>query len=525
MKFQKLGWFIIGILIIGAASACAEEPTSKADFIVVQMNDVYRLDAVENDRSGGMGRVLSLVRKTQSDYGAPVYIFHAGDFLFPSLESQYFQGEQMVEGMNFLNAASPLIVVPGNHEFDSKNPEVFRRAINQSQFSWLASNIRWALQPPLSKQKILPDTLIRIGNISIGVFGLTLHGAHEGKDRDYASMDVRYRCIAEEKIQKLKRKGAGIIIALTHLSMAQDRLIADLHKTYPEFLWVAGGHEHTAMYSPLTDSTALITKGDSNARRVWRVFFSAARKPAQVYAERLSLNSTIPLASDYQRQIVEKFRDRLLRKIPFLYQKIGETTVPIDASEETVRSAESNWGNFLTDVMRGAFADVEADMAIINGGALRLDDRIPGEIRFEHLFRTLVFPTRIGMVWLRGADIRNAVLEHAVGTHPGDGRFLQVSGVKFKFDWTLPVGARVSDVFVRTPNGWEPLHPEKLYAVAVTEYLLKGGDGYRFGELAQMSLPPAGDLKWMAVAAITDSLARGKAIAPKLEKRIVEISR
>jgi 5'-nucleotidase len=88
--------------------------------------------------------------------------------------------------------------------------------------------------------------------------------------------------IADRKMRELEQRGAEAIVALTHLDLAQDRRIAALKRTHPRLLWVAGGHEHFLIHDPATDSTALITKGDSNARRVWRVVVlraGAGRRP------------------------------------------------------------------------------------------------------------------------------------------------------------------------------------------------------------------------------------------------------
>ena len=53
--------------------------------------------------------------------------------------------------------------------------------------------------------------------------------------------------------------------------MSDDRQLSQLRRAHPKFMWIAGGHEHYAQHEALTADSALITKGDSNARKVWRV--------------------------------------------------------------------------------------------------------------------------------------------------------------------------------------------------------------------------------------------------------------
>ena len=59
--------------------------------------------------------------------------------------------------------------------------------------------------------------------------------------------------------------------------------------------------------------------------------------------------------------------------------------VPLDGLEETVRSRESNWANFIVDQMRRAFGEENADLAFINGGTLRIDDIISDATSFSRM--------------------------------------------------------------------------------------------------------------------------------------------
>lgn len=172
--------------------------------------------------------------------------------------------------------------------------------------------------------------------------------------------------------------------------------------------------------------------------------------------------------------------------------------------------------------MRTAFPDVPADVAVLNGGAIRIDDVVQGPIRWEHLARTFGFPTRVGLVWLRGKDLRQTVLEQGVGGGRGEGRFLQVSGVRFRFTRQKPAGERVSDVQILEGESWVPLQENRVYVVAVPDYLYYGGDGYHFKDRAILVVPPGPDLKLLVFDALSQAYAHGAPIAPRVEGRIVE---
>ncbi len=510
----------LAMLFLMTIAPAFTQPTDfRSEFSLILLNDVYRIDAVENGNAGGMGRIVTLIKQTKK----PVFIVHAGDFIAPSLESKYFAGLQMIEAMNFLHQLASMYVVPGNHEFDEKKPDMFAAAYKASRFTWLAANLKLATTDQQVDGKIAGHTIATMGKMKVGLFGLTLHGAQNGADRDYAQVDSNYVAIAEREIQALEVGGAEIIIGLTHLNIGQDREIAKLRRTHPKFMWIAGGHEHYAMQHELSDASALITKGDSNARTVWRVQFGKERGRPALFAEKIKVDAKIATDKLYQKEIAERYRAELERKLPFLNDKIGNCETMLYAAEEAVRTGESTWGNFLADLMRNAFGNMRADVAVLNGGAIRIDDNFSGEIRFEHLWRTFGFATRVGYVWLKGKDLKQDLLEHSVAAEPGNGRFLQVSGLKFEFDWRQPASKRVRNVQVASGAGWAELNDNQIYIVAVPDYLYEGGDGYNFKNKAVMSIPPGPELRLLAFEAISDAYAKGKSIAPVAEGRIVEV--
>ncbi|HYJ80591.1 MAG TPA: 5'-nucleotidase, partial [Longimicrobiaceae bacterium] len=226
----------------------------------------------------------------------------------------------------------------------------------------------------------------------------------------------------------------------------------------------------------------------------------------------------------YARRVEAAWRDSLRARVPFLDQVIGRSATLLDATEETVRNTESAWGSWLADQMRGAFPTVPADVAVLNGGAIRIDDQFEGDIRWEHLARTFGFPTRVGLAKVRGADLRTRILERGVGGGRGEGRFLQVSGLRVRFDRSRPEGGRVLDVQVQRGEGWVPLADDSVYTVAVPDYLLGGGDGYPFPEVAIATVPPGPELKLIAFDVLSTLFAAGRAIAPVLEGRLVDVS-
>jgi 2',3'-cyclic-nucleotide 2'-phosphodiesterase (5'-nucleotidase family) len=423
----------------------------------------------------------------------------------------------MIDALNHLHAVAPLLFVPGNHEFDERAPAMVAGAIRASRFPWLAGNVDLATGDTAADRRLGRDTVIvAASGLKVGVFTLTFLDSR----REYARADSAFVQDAERMIRSLESRGADVIVGLTHLSHATDREISRLRRRHPKFAWICGGHEHYRLSDALTDSTALITKGESNARGIWRVTLTGGRR-ATARAEAVAVDSTIPVDPEYEREVAQVWAARMREKVPFMDVVIGRSDVMMDATEGTVRNAESAWGNWLTDQMRTAFPSRPADIAVLNGGAMRIDDVFGDTLRWEQLARTFGFPTRVGLVSLRGADVRG-MLENSVSGGIGEGRFLQVSGLRVRFDRSRPEGERILDVQVQRGAAWAPLAADSVYVVAVPDYILGGGDGYTFGQRAVASVPPGPDVKLIAFDALAALYARGQAISPRVEGRLVD---
>jgi 5'-nucleotidase len=504
------------------AASAASQGGFVPEFAVLQLNDVYRIGPVGDGSRGGLARVSGLIDRTRAETGLPVYLVHAGDFLFPSMESQYWSGAQMTDALNFLHQKAPLVVVPGNHEFEQKTAQALVNSLKATKFPWVGANLKLQTGDAEADAKLAPEMLVRMGTLQVGFFGITLDNAFGGKDRDYAPVEGGYEEIARQRIESLEQRGADVIIGLTHLYMETDVGLARLRQRYPKFLWIAGGHDHSLQSSPSEAGAALVTKGDSNAVRIWRILVGRKNGAPELRAETVEMDTAVPVDEVYQREVWAKYLGLLREKLPFIDTRIGMSAVPLDAREEPIRNRETAYGNFLTDLMRTAFPKVPTDIAVLNGGAIRLDDVVQGELRFEHLLRTFGFPTRVGLVWLKGVDVRR-MLEQSVSGGRGEGRFLQVSGLRFTFDRSRPTRSRVLSVEVEKDGKLAPLDDAATYVVAVPDYIFDTSDGYDMVRNASQKVPYGPDLKLMAFEAISRAYADNKPLEPKLQGRITEV--
>lgn len=158
-----------------------------------------------------------------------------------------------------------------------------------------------------------------------------------------------------------------------------------------------------------------------------------------------------------------------------LAKPVGFTACPLDARFSVIRCQESNIANFVCDLMRFYYS---ADCTIMAGGTIRGDQIYPaGVVKLKDIVTCFPFEDPVVVCRLTGAAIVEA-LENGVSKLPAlEGRFPHVSGMKFSFDVSRPVGDRiVSCVVAGVPVDKSTY--DKKFSVATRGYMMKGKDGF-----------------------------------------------
>lgn len=168
-------------------------------------------------------------------------------------------------------------------------------------------------------------------------------------------------------------------------------------------------------------------------------------------------------------EVVAKMSSVLKQK---LEKPIGYTMVPLDGRFVTVRTKESNFANFASDLMRYYY---NADCAIMAGGTMRSDQIFtPGVLQIKDIMKTFPFEDPVVVLRVLGKNIL-AALENGVSLVPAlEGRYPQISNIQFQYDPTHPPGSRVMWAKINK----EPLDLDKKYTVATRGYMARGKDGY-----------------------------------------------
>src|SRR5918994_4638307 len=458
MRRHIFAAFLLCVVAITGIPHGAVDAQSGATVTILHINDVYEINAIEGGRYGGLSRAATVLRQLERSR-SPVLMTLVGDELSPSaigtaiVDGQPLAGRQMVDVLNHVGLDWAVL---GNHEFDVSEA-AFRARLAESRFRVVSSNVSDLKGQPFPgtvRSAVVP---VRAGGrtIRLGLIGLTIDSSR----RPW----VQYAppvAAAREQIAQLKGK-VDAIIALTHLSLAGDQ---DLVTQVPDIDLVLGGHEHENWLLRRGPRFTPIVKADANVRTVAVVTLTFGRANTRpIVTSRFDVLDGSVRQDSKVEGVVQKWTTiafDAFRKNGFEPERVVVlVNEPLDGRESTVRNQPGR----LTDLITASF-DREAggvDVAILNGGSVRIDDVIQaGPITEYDVIRILPFGGRITRAAIDGAVLAS-ILDIGV-TNRGTGGYLHTRGA------------------VRDASQWliqgKPLDVSAQYTVALTDFLMTGGE-------------------------------------------------
>lgn len=431
---------------------------------LLHFNDVYELEARAIEPVGGAAKFAHLYkelrRSAESKGYAHVGLF-SGDCLNPSMLSTVTRGKHMAPVLNELGIAAACL---GNHDLDF-GLGTFEEVASACNFPWLCSNC-----DDISDSQPLGNCgSMHVQDIAgwgrVGVVGLIEEAwLATLATMDPSSMEYKDAVATGNTLaaQLRSARGCDVVIALTHMRLPNDELfVVDC----VGFDLVLGGHDHE--YYCELDAPAgqpALVKSACDFRYLSEILLT--RHPpipsdlpvgsAEPSSPQFMGTKSTPTANGWyvsvvkhevrqaipedpaMAEIVRSFADVLGRK---LQQIVGLSRVAMDARFKALRTHETNAGNWVADLMRHACS---ADIALLNSGTLRADAHLgPGVLRMKDLVSLLPMQDTVVTLAVPG-DIILKALENSVSKWPArEGRFAQVSGLRFAFDVSQPPATRV----------------------------------------------------------------------------------
>ena len=462
-QYKLIILFLFTILFVSCSS-----DDGKISFTILQLNDVYEISSIQGGKYGGMARVETVHQELVAKNKNTLLVM-AGDFLNPSLlgtmkhEGVRIRGKQMIEVMN---AMSFDVVAFGNHEFDIPKKDLQKR-MDESNFPWISSNVfnktadsikqfyqelsgvKRLIKGSFIKEIFDEDgTKIKVGFISVCI---------PSNPKDYVLYKDMFSAIVKE-YESIKNK-VDIVIGLTHVKIEHDREIA---KLLPNIPLIMGGHEHTNKNEMI--GNVQITKADANAKTAYihSINYDKRNKNTIISSQLKSIDTSITdnlkvkLVVDKWSQVME---DQISKIVENPYEIIYTSKVPLDARDAPIRSKQTNLGNMIASSMAYSY-DNKVDCSIVNGGSIRIDDQLIGDINSIDIFRVLPFGGPVLKVEMKGSLLKK-VLQYGENA-TGSGAYLQRSNIQF-----------INKTF--TINN-KKISSSTIYIVALSDYLMKGLD-------------------------------------------------
>ena len=503
-RFKRFA-LVMAIALIGVtmlfAQGAAEALEAQKDIVVLYTNDVHcAIDS--NIGYAGLAKYKAEMEKDNF-----VVLVDAGDAIQGDTIGTVSKGEYLVDIMNEVGYD---FCVLGNHEFDY-GTDVLASLLKKADAQYLNATIEYTGNGNNLLKDTVPYVIERFGFLDVAFIGVsTPESITKSTPRyfmedgqfvyDFAAGEDLYAAV-QGYVDEVREKGADVVIVISHLGVeegSEPNRATDLIANTTGIDVLIDGHSHT------TEPSMLVA--DKSGRKV--LYTQTGTKLNNIGKLTISKDGSVKaelVAEAEKDEAVTAFIEDIKAQYESLVNTVvAHTEVELSITDENgvraVRNRETAIGDLCADAYR---AVADTDIAFVNGGGIRATIK-KGDITTANMISVHPYGNALCSCYATGAEILDA-LEHSVvntaATAASDGKavgesggFLQVSGIKFTVDTSIPSSVkkddkglfvavegerRVKDVFVEENGEWVPIDPEKTYTVACHNYLLQDmGDGY-----------------------------------------------
>ncbi|MCR5577033.1 MAG: bifunctional metallophosphatase/5'-nucleotidase [Oscillospiraceae bacterium] len=481
-----------------------EKPAEERDLLILYTSDVH----CGVDKGWGYAGLAAAKEQLSKEYN--VLLVDDGDAIQGEPVGTMTKGDAIIDIMNTVGYDAFL---PGNHEFDYGVDHLLT-LLKKANFPVICCNFN-------KEGELLFDPwLIReIGGVKVGFVGVvtpdTLRGSSPKNFQDengnfiYSFMEDKTGERLYETVQKnvdeVRAAGADYVVLLAHLGKNETSspwMYSEVIANTTGIDALLDGHSHDTDQVVMKDKAGHDVVRSACGTKMANIGVLHITRDGEISSELYSWGSSV--AAPELLGIENSVRDAVAAATDELNAKLSEvvatTSIDLIINEpgrtlddgrplRIIRKTETNLGDLCAD----AFLDQapDPDFAFINGGAIRVSiDK--GSITLNDILTVFPFGNNLTVLEVSGQQVLDA-LEWSVHSAPGEfGGFLQVAGLRFEYDPTIPspcvqdeqgffdhidgsMPRRVRNVVI----GDDPLDPAKTYRLAGHNFmLLEGGDGY-----------------------------------------------
>ena len=545
-----------------AAQLSSVASSSNRSIQILQFSDLH--GAIETGASFGTSLLASNFAADRSAAAATITVSSGDNIGAAPPISTEFEEMPTIESMNLIKVDASTF---GNHEHDRSLAHV-QKVIGASDFQWVVANYGdESLAVLKSGNKAAKAyTIIDRGGFKIGVVGAntpeTIEQVFPG-NLDYTDASGKKKSIeidpgvigVNKAIVAAKDAGAEIVVVVIHQGWTEnsDGVAKGLYNSLAARIKGAaviyGGHSHQTFSTLIPSSSrgqAPVLLGETRNAGVEYTRSQVCVRNGKVVGSSLqhvlksaapTINtgvvSTVTTPDAAGAALVKKYKDQLTGKLDV---KIGQVSgvFPRGGSPAVERSGENPMGDYIADLLRAKY---KTDFAITNGGGIR--DTFPAktyipantalvrtgtgplDVTLGDALTVYPFGNQIATTVVTGTNLWAALENGVGGNYPADGRFPQISGFKFTFDASKPLGARIVSV---TKNDGTPIAKDSSeYTLTTLDFIIYGGDGY-LNVFSPAKAKVYGALLDVFVDALKADMAVGKVTqVPALDGRVKKV--
>lgn len=408
----------------------------------------------------------------QKPDNSPTMLLHGGDALFSNHLSQFDSAKHFISLANIMGVN---VYAPGTSDFVFGADQISLRA-EEANFPIVATNTI-DNRSNLEIESTYSIFTININNKKIAIASSVLADRLVHSNNAVDGVHINYNVFKDTQIRKaLKEADISILMAVS-LNPESDAYLHEMSLTSESVPYL---HEINRLF----DLVFVYYNHHSNANTVY--------SPLVVYPKQ-NFKDVLHVTIDDQNNITSRHVDisalrpdaKVMSYInqyqDFITQTLSTPIAKVSHNFNThlmpVRTTENPMGNIITDALREY---AKADIAIINSGAIRGNTSYAAGHTLTRLdiLNELPFGHTLKIIKISGHNIK-AMMENSVSEiENARGKFLHFSGMSMTFDPEKPVGKRVKEILV---NG-QKLQPNQSYSLALSNYLLNGGDDYTMFE-------------------------------------------
>lgn len=492
MKKKIVALFTSAVILMSvtANSISALEQNTEFTIKIVHTNDIHaRVEENAGSSIIGMSKLKSVIDDFTDDADMDL-VLDSGDLFHGQSIATLVQGESIAR---LVKACEYDAMTAGNHDWNYGKDRL-KELADMADVEMLTGNVVDESGNQFFDNSYYIESVDKNGeNLKVGVFGVidpSIYNSTSPANVEGLTFtdSVEY---SKTAATELKNQGCDIVIALTHtidpVGLAESVNDVDL--------WLAG-HEHIDI------NTTVTTPDGSKSYVIEDGYYLYQAGLIELDCEIDSDGDVVDISCnreicDYTKaavyeddpQVSAVLEEINSEESVILDEVVGVSPAELNGDWYSLRIDETNLGRAVTDAY---LLETGADIAFENAGGIRASVA-KGDVTYGDIIGVSPYGNYIVTKQITGKELlevletsieiqKNNISAYEIGDDGGwpsnSGSYLQAGGITVEYNLALDYGNRVLSVKV----GNEPLDKDKLYTVAMNNFLAVSSDYPQFAQ-------------------------------------------